>query len=230
MRPAQGEPNPSKSWYSYLQPPVTIAFFALVVAVATFGLNWQSNFVAKRDETARTLLNEGLAVHALMEAWLLEGPNYETLALSKAPALTSRQSDFGPWLRQVEVRAVLDQAPWSAPTNRFYDFIDGRRAWIVRDSVPKTGCPSFETRSIGNYLTVKPHAALLSSRALQELRGWVERVASAYDANLLSSAGLDSLRPLIVSVAGQDRLAVFPAHFSERAKAFLRNNREHPHC
>jgi hypothetical protein len=43
----------------------------------------------------------------------------------------------------VELRAVLDQAEWNAPfPNFFYDFINGRRTWILRDAI--TGKQSYE--------------------------------------------------------------------------------------
>jgi hypothetical protein len=88
-----------------------------------------------RAETARELLRDALALQAEMEAWILEGPGYENERLSQHKGLPIEPTDKGLWLRQVEVRAVLDKASWNAPEDQAYGFIVGRRVWIVRDTI-----------------------------------------------------------------------------------------------
>jgi hypothetical protein len=191
---------------------VTGGFLGAVVT----GLVW---WYDRRTQTAEKLLSEGLAIHALREAWILEGPNHQGVKLSESRALIHGDYTInGLWLRQVEVRAVFDESQWnSPPMGNFYDFLGGRRAWIVRDQT-STLPPSYTTMTTG----VQPHNALLSSQAMEELCGWIERAASANNGWRLSSDGCLMLKPLLDPVAGEDRIAVFGKRLTGEAKKFLR--------
>ena len=114
-----------------------------------------------RGDTARKLLAEALTIQSEKEAWILEGTNYEMLKLSELKNLQTMKTDSGPWLRQVEIRAALDEARWTAVSKPYYDFIEGRRVWIVRNHV---NVP----RSHNGALDGGWHPALLSSRALEK--------------------------------------------------------------
>jgi hypothetical protein len=169
-----------------------------------------------RENTARELLSEALAVQALKEAWILEGRDYQHLTLSD----NREPMGEGVWLRHVEVRAVLDDATWNSPQDQCYGFIDGRRAWIVRNQLVDEPV----TNSQGGPLY--DHPALLSSRAFEELAGWVERVASAKYGWTLSRRGLEMLKPLLEPASREDRIIVFGDRLSLKARQFLKWYRE----
>lgn len=180
-----------------------------------------------RARTARDLLLDGLAIHAMKEAWILDGPGYENLRLSEHSSLGEAASVSGPWLRCVEVRSVLDQARWNAPKNQLYGFLEsGRRAWVVRDQVVD-GALSYPRIMDGSYLN--PHPALLSSRGCHELCGWVERIAGVVPFRFcwlsrlfISEHGLRTLRPLLISIAGDDRMDVLGNRLTPNAREFLK--------
>lgn len=183
-----------------------------------------------RVKTGRELLVEGMAIHALREAWVLEGTteqaNYKTTSISVHKNLATKRAPGALWLRKVEVRAVLDQPDWNAPNNQFYGFIDGGRAWAVRDNLPAKR--SYEL-TIGTD-DPDPHPALLSSRAIHELCAWVERIASICwsvsgikkpIAPILSRHTLIMLGPLLLSLSGEDRIRVLGDRLSKRSQRFL---------
>lgn len=159
-----------------------------------------------RDNEMRHLLSGMLAIQALKEGWILEGRGSEKKRLSEQKDLpTEKPSNDGPWLRKVEVRAVLDCFQWNAAEVQFYEFLDGRRTWIVRDRpVSKSAYPRplAEKGGIG-------HPALISSRVFEELATWIERVTTARSwASLwiLSSRGLDMVQPLLGALCTKDRI------------------------
>jgi hypothetical protein len=171
----------------------TIALQASALLLGAVGGGIISALVAwrmLRAETAQNLLRDALTIQAEMEAWILEGPGYENERLSQSKGLPMEPTDEGRWLRQVEVRAVLDEASWNAPEDQAYGFIVGRRVWIVRDTI--VGRPVSHGEVFGGW-----HPALLSSRALEELCGWVERVSTSSKGRLLSKRDLETLKPLL---------------------------------
>ena len=163
----------------------------------------------RRARDVRELLHRGLEIQALKEAWILEGRDYEQANISTRPSLPeAAPSDGGLWLRRVEIRAVLDQARWNAPDDNFYDILsDGRRAWIVRDAVTKSD----------RGARYHPHPALMSSRGIEELCGWIEEAAATMRCN---SRGRRVLKPLLDAVAGVDRRPLF-RQLTEDATRFL---------
>lgn len=167
-----------------------------------------------RADTARRLLAEALAIQAEMEAWILEGPNYGDVSLSAHKGLSTTPSTTDLWLRPVELRAVLDEAKWTPLPDQEYGFISGRRAWIVRDLV--TGPPAY-IGALGRGW----HPALASSRALEDLCGWVEQVAVARNGWLLRKRDLVILRPLLGAISTKDRIDVFANRLSDQARKFL---------
>lgn len=178
------------------------------------GLVW---WFDRRTQTIQTLLAEGLAIHALQEAWILEGPNYAAVKISNSRSLISQEEvQNGLWLRQVEVRAVFDESRWIAPGDQYFGFLEGRRAWIVRDDILEQS-PSYLTRAGG----VQPHPALLSSKAMEEICGWIERAASAKHGWRLSAYGCRVLGTLLDPVAGEDRTGVFGERLTADARNFL---------
>jgi hypothetical protein len=167
-----------------------------------------------RANTLRQLVADALAIQAEKEAWILEGPSYGNMALSRQKGLSTVPSNTGLWLRRVEVRAVLDEAQWTPLLDQEYDFISGRRAWIVRDSV--TGPPAY-IGALGRGW----HPALASSRALEDLCGWVEQVRVAKNGWLLLKRDLVILKPLLQALCTKDRLDVFGTRLSDKARKFL---------
>jgi hypothetical protein len=172
-----------------------------------------------RANTAQSLIRDSLAIQAQKEAWILEGPDVQDRRLSKNKDLTTEPSARDLWLRQVEIRTALDEAKWNAAQESFYGIIDGRRVWIVRDTI--AGRAAYE-----GAVPRGGHPALLSSKAMEELCGWVERVAASRRGWLLSRRDLVSLRPLLAPICTSDRLEVFGTRMSERAIAFLKRYSE----
>ena len=189
------------------------------------GVTW---WLGLRDGVARHLLTEALRIQALKEAWVVVGPEALSHELKPATQLPVRETfaDNGVLaLYCVEVRAVLDRPEWSLPEQVFHSFIDGRRTWIVR--------PKLKERLSygGSFAGVRQESrpAVLSSRALEEIVGWIEQVASARSwrsGRLLSSRGLRSLLPLLPALSAEDRVQVFEQfQLSETAKKFLESYR-----
>jgi hypothetical protein len=170
-----------------------------------------------RSGAAQELLRDALAIQAELEAWILEGPDYDQQRLSDHKNLPTDQVSTGLWLRQVEVRVVLDEAYWNSPSEQEYGFIAGKRAWIVRDRITGQAHPGL--------LTQGWHPALLSSRALENLCGWAERVAVSHDGWLLSKRGLQSLKPLLSALCTSDRLEVLRDRIpSNQTRKFLQDH------
>jgi len=172
-----------------------------------------------RARTLRELFVQGMEIYKLREAYVADGGDFSSVELAKNRlTLELTAPDGTRCLRQVEVRAVLDPPTWNAPAQSDYGFIQGRRAWIVRNAAQQAlsyGGPE------GLDQPIRP--ALLSSQAMEELCGWIERVASVWPKWLfLSKHARHALWPLLVCVAGRDRIDVFGSRLSERAVQFLR--------
>ena len=170
---------------------------------------------------ARELLAEALAIQALKEAWIVDGRNCQEETLSHNRNLTKSLNGKNLRLRRVEVRFVLDDASWNSPDNEYYGIIDYRRTWIVRDKVLQNDY------AYSGGPPVDYHPALLTSRALEELCGWIERVASARNGWILSRHGLKMLDPLLRAVTAEDRIEIFKKRdrLSPEAINFLRKYR-----
>jgi len=182
----------------------------------------------RRSGLLREFLREGLALHALKEAWILDGTGSHPLKLADQANLPRRADSGGPWLRQVEIRSVLDQPLWNPPNAQdapnapaaFYDFIDGRRVWIVRNEVlplSSYGGPDIDPKQ-------PTYPALLSSQAIHELCGWIERVASAR--SFLNPHACRALWHLLACMSGDDRIAIFGHSLTKEGADFLRWYRE----
>lgn len=169
-----------------------------------------------RADTARQLLAEALAIQSEKEAWILEGEEYSKKKLTDNKNLSTIETSSGIWLRQVEVRAVLDEAQWTPLSDQEYGFIEGRRAWIVRNLV--SGPPAHTGLVGGGW-----HPALASSRALEGLCGWVEQVAVSVNGRLLRKCDLVLLKPLLLPLCTKDRIEVLGTRLSETAKEFLKD-------
>ena len=205
---------------------------AIIGAIIGMCATWLMWIWAARGLTERQLLSEALAIQSLLDAWQVELESDTSFQLTHhmQPPLPLQENRNGPWLRNVEIRAALDDAQWNYPGTEppFYAFLDGRRAWIVRDRVCDALPPSYSASS-GPTLTCKP--ALLSSRAIEELRGWVERVASAREGNpwflqMLTDKGRQMLAPLLDALAGADRRKVLALRLTDRADCFLKQYAE----
>ena len=194
-----------------------------IVSGAIVGATW---FLDKRSQMLRDFLNQGLAIHALREAWILEQHGSQTATLANYPNLPTRRPEVpSPWLRQVEVRAVLDQGMWNSPEASgkaaFYGIIEGRRVWIVRSNVQPQR--SFAAKDIDPKQSTYP--SLLSSQAMHELCGWIERVASVKGI-FLGNHAYRALFHLLAPVSGDDRVAVFGDRLTTEAIDFLRRYHE----
>jgi hypothetical protein len=121
------------------------------------------------------------------------------------------------------VRAVLDEVRWNTSTHCYYGFINGRRAWIVKDVLERGfAYPKMQSGEI-SY-----HPALISSKGMEELCAWIEKVAGAGSRKIekfrrLSSTGVAMPDPLLLAVAGDDRIPVFGNRLTTRAKNFLQS-------
>lgn len=144
------------------------------------------------------LLSEALHIQALEEAYIADGQGYKNIILSENRQLQQKDDLKTPYLLKVEVRAVLDDNDWNSPPEQRYRFLDGRRTWIVRNKLVKKPANGED-----------PHPALLSSRACEELEGWIERVASAYSTKFLSIRRLSILRPLLAPVSIKNKRDIF---------------------
>jgi len=175
--------------------------------------------IEQQATTAQELLSEVLAIMSLQEGWMTEGDGWErTQPLSEHKDLPLESGNVGVRLCRVEVRAVCDDARWNAPAHQFFRLIEGRRTWIVRDQVQQDSV-SYYGALEGVDRPFRP--ALLSSRALQGLCAWIARVGNANASKLLSTQGLDMLRPYLVSVMAEDRVEVLDLWLSEEATTFL---------
>ena len=170
----------------------------------------------------REFLREGLAIHALREAWILQGPDALTAQakLTKHLDLPTFHVESMLWVRQVEVRTVLDQAIWNSEGGpaTYYGILDGRRTWIVRNEVQPLR--SFGVPDISHKQRTYP--AVLSSQAMHELCAWIERVASVNRLLFLRAHTCRALFHLLGGVSGEDRITVFGQRLTKRASDLLR--------
>ncbi len=195
-----------------------VGFLGVLVGAFLSVYTWRKSAQANN---ARELLSDALLIQAQKEAWILEGPGYQKENLSKNKGLPTEPQDTGLWLRNVEVRFVLDNLEWKSPEQQRYCVIEGRRTWIVRDKI----CGLRPA-----YLGASPddcYPALLSSKAFEELSGWIERVSSAKKWGVLDRHGVEMLRPLLDAVCTEDRIEVFGENrLSDTARKFLRGHRK----
>ena len=216
------------SWFQELAMQGTALFLGgvsggLLGAVALAGTWWWDS----RRRTASELLKDGFAIHAKTEAWILDSQDDSLSAVRPKDPFSAADV---PALRKVEIRLVLDQSPWNAPTKNFFGVIEGKRTWIVRDTIldgdayPRTG----------DVADLRPYPALVSSKGLHELCGWIERVASLCFwrigpfprqrrpiALFLSPHDISSLWPLLASIRSADRMRLLESRLSEDARSFL---------
>jgi hypothetical protein len=192
---------------------------------------WRNWIWTTRSQTERQLLSEALSIQSLLEAWQLEDEVNAPTKLTDhiQPPLPLEPDGKNPWLRNVEIRTILDAARWNYPgtTPPCYGFLNGRRAWVVRDHVLNEYSPSYSATS-GPAVPCKP--ALLSSKGIEELCGWVEKVASARGGKwwlnqMLSDKGVQMLAPLLSALAGPDRRNAFAGRLSNRADSLLKEYR-----
>jgi len=188
---------------------------ALLGGTITAGTLLYTSTKAQQGNTARELLSEVIALVSLKEGWLLQGEGSRTAKLSDKPGLSETQSDTGPWLLPVEIRAILDEAQWNAPSNQNYGFMQGRRVWIIRDQVLPEAALSY------SGVTQEHFPALISFAGMQELCAWIERVQIARNSGTLTDLGLTSLRPYLVPLAQEDRVRAFRVLLSPDAQKFL---------
>ncbi len=103
---------------------------------------------------------------------------------------------------------MLEPAQWNAPTENFYNILsDGRRAWIVRDTVAESD----------RNAPCRPHPALISSRGIEKLCGWIEEVAATMRCN---PHGRRALRLLLGAVTSVDSRAIL-RQLTAEAERFL---------
>jgi hypothetical protein len=188
---------------------------AIIGSIITAGVFLYTSTRAREETTARELLSEVVAIMSLQEGWLLQGDGSQTAKLSDHPGLPEAQSGSGLSLLPVEMRAVLDEAEWNAPTDPSYGFIQGRRVWIVRNEIVAGAPLSFLGVSENHF------PALMSSAGRQELCAWIERVQIAYNGGTLTDHGLAPLRPYLVPVAQEDRVKALRILLSLDARNFL---------
>ncbi len=181
----------------------------------TAGLFVYTSTRVREENTARELLAEVVALLALQEGWLLQGEGNQTAKLSDHPGLPETKTDSGLWLLPVEIRAVLDEAQWNAPSDANHGFLQGRSVWIIRNQILPDAPLSYSGVN-------QPHfPALISTAGRQELCAWIERVQIAYNAGTLTDRGLAPLRPYLVSLAQEDRVTALRILLSHDARNFL---------
>lgn len=187
-------------------------------------------FLMLRQNEMQDLLSRMLAIQACKEAWILDGRGWEVEKLSRQKDVPiGEPSGGGLWLRKVEVRAVLDDFQWNQPEDQFYKFLDGRRTWIVRDCAESSIAYSGGLAEKGR----KGHPALISSRGFEELATWIERATSDRTFAslwLLSSRGLDMIKPLICALYTKDRREAFGKRLTQKAHEFLEQQEQKSVC
>jgi hypothetical protein len=204
------------------QPLLLGAVGGGILSAAAVGLTW---WLDRRASAVNALLKDAMSVLSLREAWLLEGTQggdaYREATLSDHAAAPLVDSGHPVWLRRVELRAVLDEHEWNAPTEPFFRFIENARTWVVRNKV--TGKLSYPLST--DSAIHQPHPAAISSRAVQELCAWAERVANFKKCYRVSSRlgdrDLRMLRPLLLALACPDRVRVLRAALTTEAARFL---------
>lgn len=187
---------------------------AILGGLITAGALLYTSTKAQQGNTARELLSEVIALASLKEGWLLQGEGSRTAKLSDNPGLPEAQSS-GLWLMPVEIRAILDQAQWTSPSDRSYGFLQGRRVWIIRNEI----LPDVPLSYSG--LDQESFPALISSAGMQELCAWIERVQIARNSGTLTDFGLTPLRPYLVPLAQEDRVKALRVLLSPDARKFL---------
>lgn len=188
---------------------------AILGGIITAGALLYSSTKAQQGNTARELLSEVIALVSLKEGWLLQGNGSGTARLSDKPGLSETPTDSGLWLLPVEIRAVLDEAQWNAPSNQSYGFMQGRRVWIIRDRILPDTPLSYSGIAQDHF------PALISFAGIQELCAWIERVQIAYNVGTLTDSGLTPLRPYLVPLAQEDRVRALRVLLSPDARKFL---------
>ncbi|MGD0421183.1 MAG: hypothetical protein ABSA68_16645 [Xanthobacteraceae bacterium] len=183
-------------------------------AIATALFLYTSTRV-REENTARELLSEVVALMGLQEGWLLQGEGNQTAKLSDHPGLPETQSGSGLWLLPVEIRAILDEAQWNAPSDPSYGFLQGRSVWIIRNQILPDAPLSYSGVNQAHF------PALISSAGRQELCAWIERVQIAYNGGTLTDRGLAPLRPYLVPLAQEDRVSALRILLSRDARNFL---------
>jgi hypothetical protein len=193
---------------------------ALTGGAITAGALLFASTQARQETTARQLLSEVVALVSLQEGWLLQGDASRTAKLSDNPGLLEAQT--GPQLRllPVEIRAILDEAPWNSPADPSYGFIQGRKVWIIRNEILPDAPLSYSG-------VIQDHfPALISFAGMQELSAWIERVQIAYNGGALTDRGLAPLRPYLVPLAQEDRVKALRILLSLDAQEFLEKIQE----
>ena len=188
---------------------------ALTGSIITAGVFFYTSTKALQENTARELLSEVVALVSLQEGWLLQGEGNQTAKLSDNPGLPDTKAGSGLWLLPVELRAILDEARWNAPAQPSYGFLQGRKVWIIRDESLPNAPLSYSGVAQEHF------PALISSAGRQELCAWIERVQIAYNGGTLTDRGLTPLRPYLVPLAQEDRVAAFRILLSQDARNFL---------
>jgi len=188
---------------------------AIAGVVITAAMFLYTSTSARQENTARELLSEVIALVSLKEGWLLQGEGSRTAKLSDKPSLPEAESGSGLWLLRVEIRAVLDEAQWNSPSDQSYGFLQGRRVWIIRNEILPGAALSYPGVAEEHF------PALISAAGRQELCAWIERVQIAYNGGTLSDRGLAPLRPYLVPLAQEDRVAALRVLLSPDARTFL---------
>ena len=209
----------------FIQPnyiPIISAIVGSLITASVVFITWWLNV---RANTARELVAEALRIQALKESWILEGPQYKDAVISENEGLSEElQDDQFYWLRRVEIRTILDNAIWNAPKNKFYRILEGTRIWIVRDKVENEASYNYKFSGF-----VDPHPAVISSHGIEEICGWIERIAIFYFSSKffsrVSDQGYRMLRPMLRSLDGEDRVKAIEDRLTDRAKQFLRWHR-----
>lgn len=188
---------------------------AIVGGIITASVFLYTGAKVLQASTARELLSEVVAIVSLQEGWLLQGEASQTAKLSDNPGLPETQTTSGLWLLPVEIRAVLDEAQWNAPADASYGYIQGRKVWIIRNQILPGAPLSYSGVNQEHF------PALISAAGRQELCAWIERVQIAYNGGTLTARGLAALRPYLMPLAQEDRVAALRILLSQDARNFL---------
>lgn len=217
-----------QSWQAVATGLAGVALAA--VAILTYlRLNADSERqnIDRQSGVASNLLKDGYEIFSLKEGWILEGGEWDRIKLSEHKTLpeTLGRTETHAALHLVEVRALLDQAVWNSLDNKYYRVLQQRRAWIVRDYVVQEDGKTVRSFTSGfREFDQYARPGLISSKGRSELSGWIERIATAREAEMLPDPNLEMLRPLLDGLAGEDRVEALI--LTNRAKDFLKKYRE----
>lgn len=222
------------SAFLYRDKELTGPMFTFGVVVGTIGVGGIVLYVGitqyKKSYARDCFLQlhfDLLKILDLKEAWVLDGNGWREAVLLEKNAgnvptvpvseLDQEQVPKHLHLRRVELRAVLDDAVWSARPDEHNFYFDlhssGTRRWILREKLlpvqstdPNVAPYKVAYRS-GHGKHPHSRPALISSVGVEHLRGWIERYTELADVHSMTTEQHDLFDRWLMNLSTEDRRA-----------------------